>query len=223
LARSSAYRSLQVRSGALSPFIPDVKIAGAPGIAIDARVLGVTLAVTLVTTVLLGTLPALNANGTGRIRVSANRRAPAGTALLTIEVALSLMLVMAATLLVRSLWNLQKVDPGFHADRLTTMQVWLPQAKYQDAAGVSRFYEELLRRVQRIHAVSAAAVVNTRPFLGWSLGARLQPAEHVTPAADDPIVVFRIISPGYLAALRSPLIRGRSFDVVTERTRCGSR
>ena len=199
---------------ALWPFIPEVKIAGPLGITIDIRVLGVTLAVTLVTTVLLGTLPALQTSGTERLRASGNshRRASAGTALLTIEVALSLMLLMAATLLVRSLWNLQRVDPGFRAERLTTMQVWLPQAKYPDAAGVSRFYEELLRRVQQIHEVSAAAVVNTRPFLGWSLGARLQSPGHASPEADDPIVDFRIISPGYLAALRSRLMRGRNLD-----------
>src|SRR6185295_16793531 len=103
---------------------------------------------------------------------------------LTIEVALSLMLLMAATLLVRSLWNLQRIDPGFRADRLTTMQVWLPRTKYPDAASVSRFYEELLRRVRQVHDVSAAAVANTRPFLGWSLGARLQTPGH-TFAAED--------------------------------------
>jgi putative ABC transport system permease protein len=199
---------------ALSPFIPDVKIAGALGIGLDARVLSVTLAVTLVTTVLLGTLPILQTSRTDRLRVPGDsyRRATAGTTLLTIEVALSFMLLMAATLLVKSLWNLERVDPGFRADRLTTMQVWLPPSKYPDAAGVSRFYAELLRRVQQIHEVSAAAVVNTRPFLGWSLGARLQTPGHASPAEGDPIVDFRVISPGYLAALRSRLMRGRSLD-----------
>src|SRR2546425_2870267 len=92
------------------------------------------------------------------------------------------------------------------------MQVWLPQAKYPDAAGVSRFYEELLRRVRQVHDVSAAAVVNTRPFLGWSLGARFQIPGHASPNADDPIVDFRVISPGYLAALRARLMRGRTLD-----------
>src|SRR5438445_11368916 len=121
------------------------------------------------------------------------------------------MLLITATLLVRSLWNLQRVDPGFRADRLTTMQVWLPQAKYPDAGGVSRFYEEVLRRVQQVHGVSAAAVVNVRPFLGWTLGARLQIPGHITQSPEDPIVEFRVITPAYLAALRTPLIRGRSF------------
>jgi predicted permease len=113
---------------------------------------------------------------------------------------------------VRSLWNLQRVDPGFRVDRVTTMQVWLPATKYPDAVSVSRFYEELLRRVQQSAEVSAAAVVNTRPFLGWSIGARFQPPGQTWSGADDPMVDFRVISPGYLAALGSPLMRGRNLD-----------
>ena len=199
---------------ALSPFIPEVKIAGALGVTIDARVLYVTLAVTFFTAMLLGTLPALKTGGMERLRVSADsyKRPKAGTVLLTVEIALSLMLVVGATLLLRSLWNLQRVDLGFSADRLTTMQVWLPQSKYPDAAGVARFYEELLRRVQQAPEVSAAAVANVRPFLGWSLGARLQMPGHASSGADDPIVDFHVISPGYLSALRAKLMRGRSFD-----------
>jgi putative ABC transport system permease protein len=199
---------------AVSPLIPDVRIAGALGVAIDARVLGATLAVTVLTSMMLGVVPAYKTGSLERLRVSADSygRARAGSTLLAIEVALSLMLLVGATLLLRSLWNLQRVDPGFRADRLTTMQVWLPPAKYPDAAAVSRFYEDLLRRVQGGHDVAAAAVVNVRPFLGWSLGARLQLPGHASSAADDPIVEFRVISPGYLAALRARLMRGRSFD-----------
>jgi len=216
LAVIGAMLGVLLAAGALRtlwPFIPEVRIAGALGVTIDTRVLGVTLAVTIVTAMLLGTLPALQASRTERLRVSGDSSyGAAGAALLTIEIALSLILLVGATLLVRSLWNLQRVDPGFRTDRLTTMQVWLPQTKYADAAGVSRFYEEFLRRVQGVHGVSAAALVNTRPFLGWSLGARLQIPGHAAPAEDDPIVDFRVISPGYLAALGSRLIRGRIFD-----------
>src|SRR5205823_1332522 len=181
---------------ALWPYFPEVKIAGALGVTIDIRALGVTLALTLVTTVLLGIVPALQTKRTDRLRVSGGSyQRAAGSALLTIEIALSLMLLVSATLLVRSLWNLQRVDPGFRADRLTTMQVWLPQAKYPDAGGVSRFYEEVLRRVQQVHGVSAAAVVNVRPFLGWTLGARLQIPGHIAQSPEDPIVEFRVITP----------------------------
>ena len=132
---------------------------------------------------------------------------------MTIEIALSLMLLIGATLLVRSLWNLQQVDPGFRADRLLTMQLWLPPGKYANRSTVSGFYQEVLRRIHQFPEVRSAAIVNTRPFLGWSLGARLHIPGPSSPATgEDPIVGSRIISPGYLAALGTPLIRGRAFS-----------
>jgi putative ABC transport system permease protein len=122
------------------------------------------------------------------------------------------MLLVAATLLVRSLWNLRQVDPGFHAERLLTMQLWLPAEKYQTSSSVAAFHQEVLRRIDRVPEVRAAAIVNTRPFLGWSLGARLEiPGRPVSPNGDDPIVGCRVASPGFLAALGTPLMRGRAF------------
>jgi putative ABC transport system permease protein len=216
LATIGAVIGVPLAAGALRavwPFIPEVRIAGAGAIAIDTRVLVVTLAATCITAVALGTLPALQARRTDHLRLSpgSSQRVTAGAALLTIEVALSLMLLVGATLLIKSLWNLQRLDLGFRPDRMTTMQVWLPESKYSDPGAISRFHQELLRRVQQVHGVSAAAVVNTRPFLGWALGARLQMPGNA-PRPDDPIVDFRVISPGYFAALRAALARGRSLN-----------
>jgi predicted permease len=217
LAGSGTVTGVPLAAGivrAVSPFLPDVKIAGSAGVTSDACVLLATLAFTIITTVFVGVMPALKARRTEQLRVSADshRRATAGTVLLTIEVALSFMLFFAAILLVRSLWNLERLDPGFRADHLTTMQVWLPEAKYADRGRVSRFYEQLLQSVQDTHDVSAVAVVNTRPFLGWSIGARLQVPGHAAASDDDPIVDLRVISPGYFAALRARLISGRNLD-----------
>jgi predicted permease len=216
LATLGAALGVPLAAGALravSPFLPEVKIADAGFVAIDVRVLGLTLAATCITAVLLGTLPALHVRRTDGLRLSAgsSQRLTAGATLLTVEVALSLMLFVSATLLVKSLWNLQRVDLGFRPDRMTTMQVWLPESKYQDTQKVSRFYQELLRRVQQVRGVSAAAIVNTRPFLGWALGARFQIPENA-PRPDDPIVDFRVISPRYFATLQASLLRGRSVD-----------
>jgi predicted permease len=198
----------------LSPLLPEVKIAGAHVVVIDMRVLAVTVVVTVVAAVLLGTLPALRTSRTEQLRVfgGSDHRAIAGMTLSALEVGLALMLLVCATLLVRSLWNLQRVDPGFIPDRVTTMQLWLPRVKYRDSGSVARFYAELLRRVRSVPGVSAVAVVNTRPFLGWSLGARLQVPGHTAPAEDDPIVDFRIISHNYLTTLRARLVRGRTLE-----------
>lgn len=148
------------------------------------------------------------------LRVSAQvvRTTRAGRALLAIEVALSLMLLVGAALLVTSLWNLQLVDPGFRAERLLTTQVWLPDAKYANPSSVSGFVREVLRRLDQFPEIHAAATVNTRPFLGWTIGAALDiPGHPPRTNADNLNVSSRVISPGYLAALGAPLIRGRGF------------
>lgn len=136
----------------------------------------------------------------------------AGRALSIVEIAASLILLIGATLLVKSLWNLQQIDPGFRPERLLTMQVWLPETKYVEASKVTGFHQEVLRRLEQFPEVRAAAVANTRPFLGWSLGARVDiPGRGPRTNGDDPIVGCRVISPGYLAALGAPLLRGRGF------------
>jgi putative ABC transport system permease protein len=123
------------------------------------------------------------------------------------------MLVIGAALLVRSLWNLQQVDPGFRADHLLTMQLWLPPAKYTPPSRVTEFYQEVLRRLHEFPEVREAAVVNTRPFLGWRLGARLHvPGRPLDATGEDPIVSLRVVSPGYLATLGVPLVRGRGLS-----------
>ena len=218
LASMSAVLGLLFASGgirALMPMMPQAQIARPFMVTIDTRVLLFTLATTCLTVLAFGLWPALQASHQDRLRMSAQapRWGITGRVLLTTEMALSLMLLIGAILLVRSLWNLQQVDPGFRAERLLTMQLWLPEDKYSHPSTVSRFHEEVLRRLHRFPEVRSAAVVNTRPFLGWSLGARVSIPDRVSRARDDdPIVGCRIISPAYLAALGTPLMRGRAFN-----------
>jgi putative ABC transport system permease protein len=198
----------------LASLVPQVQISRPLTMTIDGRVLLFTLASAALTSVVLGILPALRTPQTEALTASAQtaRGTAAGRALVAAEIALSLMLLVAATLLVRSLWNLRQVDPGFRAERLLTMQLWLPAEKYASPSSVSRFYQEVLRRIGRFPEVRAAAIVNTRPFLGWSLGARLEIPGRPSPSiADIPIVGGRVVSPGFLAALGTPLVRGRGF------------
>jgi len=201
----------------LVSLIPQVQMSRPLTMAIDARVLMFTLASAAFTALALGIVPALRTPRTEALTASAQtaHATAAGRALVVAEIALSLMLLVAATLLVRSLWNLRQVDPGFRAERLLTMQLWLPAEKYPSPSSVSAFHQEVLRRIDRFPEVRAAAIVNTRPFLGWSLGARLSiPGRPVSPNGDDPIVGCRVASPGFLAALGTPLIRGRGFSEV---------
>jgi predicted permease len=197
---------------ALVPLVPQVQIARSMSMTVDGRVLFLTLAATLVTAVALGVAPALRAIRTDALRASSQstRRATA-RAILVIEMSLSLVLLVGAGLLIRTLWNLQQVDPGFRGDHLLTMQLWLPPAKYSARSSVAGFYDDVLRRIRRFPEIREAAIVNTRPFLGWSLGARLH-LPVASNGAEDPIVGCRVISDGYFEALRAPLIRGRLFS-----------
>ena len=196
------------------PFTPQLRVAHAFTFTVDQRALLFTLGVTAVTALAFGLLPALQASRTEGLKVSAAsaRRATAGRALLIVEIAISLVLLVGATLLIQSLWNLQQVDPGFRPDRLITMQLWLPEEKYSDPSSVSRFSQDLLRNVDQYPEVSAAAAASTRPFLGWSLQMKLEIlGRPPPPPGDTPYVGVRIISPEYLPALGAPLIRGRAF------------
>ena len=199
---------------ALAALIPQVQVTRPLTLTIDARVLLVTLAAAALTAIALGILPALRSPRTGALTASAQtpRGAAAGRALVAAEIALSLMLLVAATLLVRSLWNLRQVNPGFRAERLLTMQLWLPPDRYVTAPRISAFHQDVLRRVGQFPEVRAVAIVNTRPFLGWGLGATVQIPGRGPLAGDlDPIIGFRVVSSGYLATLATPLVSGRWF------------
>jgi len=217
LAASGAIAGVATAAGGLRllvPLLPQVQIAGPPSMTVDGRALVFTSAVTVVTAIALGIAPAWQTRRTNALRVAS--QAPghtrAGAALLAVQIALSLMLVIGAALLVRSLWNLQHVDPGFRADHLLTMQLWLPPAKYATPSRVTGFYQEVLRRLHGFPEIREAAVVNTRPFLGWRLGARLHiPGRPLDATDEDPIVSLRVISAGYLATLGAPLLRGRGL------------
>src|SRR5262245_10561310 len=198
----------------LMPLLPQIQIAAPLTTTVDGRMLAFTTGLTLVTAIGLGIAPAFQTRRTDRLRVAAHTggHARAAASLLAVQVALSLMLVIGAALLVRSLWNLQQVDPGFRTDHLLTMQLWLPPAKYATLNRTTEFYQDILRRVQAFPEVRATAIVNTRPFLGWRLGARLHiPGRPPDATGQDPIVGLRVVSPGYLAALGAPLLRGRQL------------
>jgi predicted permease len=199
---------------ALAPLIPQVQITRLTSMTVDGRVLVFTLGATLLTALVLGVAPAVRAIHPDALRVSSqSTQRVLPSALLVIEMSLSLVLLVGAALLIRTLWNLQHVDPGFRDDHLLTMQVWLPPAKYTTRASTTSFYEEVIRRLRSFPEIREAAVANTRPFLGWSLGARLRIAGRTLPE-ENSIVDFRLISDRYFEALGTPLVRGRMFSAA---------
>ena len=129
------------------------------------------------------------------------------------ETALSLLLVAAAGLLLRSFAQILKVDPGFRPDGVLTLRVALPDAVYSKPEQVRGFYNELLERVQRLPGVRFAGAVSGLPLSGQggsgttTIDSQSVPMEDTTPEADQ-----RVVSPDYFKAMGISLVRGRFFD-----------
>jgi putative ABC transport system permease protein len=212
----------------LKAFIPE-SIAQARAITIDARVLGFTLLVSLLTGLIFGLAPAMqaskfNLNETlkeGGRDSAAGRRGNRIRGLLVIaEVAVSLILLIGAGLLINSFLRLRNVDPGFRADKLLTMRVVLPELKYPDQTRRSAFYTDLVRRIEALPGVRSAAVTNWIPLVrqGDSVGISIEGRPAPAPGK-EPIVVTRVISPHYFRTMGIQLLQGRQFD---ERDRADS-
>ncbi len=195
------------------------RIAGA---GIDATVLGFTALIAVVTGVLFGLVPALRASrsiGGDSLKEGA-RGISGGTGhhrlrrtLVVAEVALSLVLLVGAGLLIRSFFHVINVDAGFHADRVLTVRLSLPEARYSRPEQIRAFYADLLGRIERIPGVEAAGGVSALPLSGTgSSGTVTVDTTAVPPDQASPEADWRPITPGYFRALGIGLVRGRFFD-----------
>ena len=211
----------------LRAFIPE-NISQAGQIAIDLKVLGFTFLVSLVTGLIFGLAPALQAarfNQTETLKEGGRDSATGSSGkrirslLVTAEVAVSLVLLIGAGLLINSFLRLRNVDPGFRADNLLTMRIVLPQPKYAERERRSAFYTELVQRVQSLAGVKSAAVTTNLPLYrqGNSIGVTIE-GQLPLPPGQANIVVTRIISPGYFDTMTIPLLGGRQFTDQDVRT-----
>src|SRR5262249_11292482 len=134
-------------------------------------------------------------------------------ALMVGEVALALMLLVAAGLLVRTFGRLQQVDVGFRPDHVLTMTVSLPGYRYPDAAPRRRFFDEAARAVARVPGVASVGFVNVLPFSTYNEGASYLVEGAPLPARGrEPRTDLRIVTPGYMRTLEIPVLRGRDFE-----------
>jgi putative ABC transport system permease protein len=210
----------------LKAFVPD-SISQVKAIAVDAKVLGFTLLVSILTGLVFGLAPAtqaskFNLNETlkegGRDAVSSGRGKRIRGALVVAEVAVSLVLLVGAGLLINSFLRLRSVEPGFSAGNLLTMGVVLPPQKYPDHARRAAFYDELLRRVGAVPGVKSAAVTNWIPLVkqGDSTGITVEGRPEPEPGKEL-IPVTRVVSPDYFKTMGIRLARGRAFDARQDR------
>jgi putative ABC transport system permease protein len=188
---------------------------------IDSTVLLFTLGVSLLTGCLFGLFPILQVIlprttagwKTGKA-VSSQSRATVKLrqAMIVGELAISLMLVCAAGLLIRSLWRLQNVDSGFNPQGIMTARVWLPQDRYAAIAPQNQFYSQLEQQLAARPGIESAALVTELPLSGNHLPHNFvivgQP-----PAAigTEPEAETNLVSPAYFSTLEIPLRQGRAF------------
>jgi putative ABC transport system permease protein len=190
-------------------------------ISIDRRVLGFTLLMTLLSGFVFGLAPALQSS---RVDLNATlkeggRSATGGfggrrlrNLFIVSEFALAFLLLIGAGLMIRSFLKLQRVNPGFHAERVLTAQIVLPQRAYSEASKVGAFQQQLLQRVQALPGVEAAAAsMALPPNLLIMHNPFVVEGQVPGPGQAQPIAEQLLISPDYFKTLGIRLNSGRSF------------
>jgi predicted permease len=188
-------------------------------IRLDPVALVFSLLVTLVTGLAIGLLPALqaarvNVNETlkeaSRGSTAAGQRLRAG--LLVAEVSLSLVLLVAAGLLLASFARLQRVEPGFEPEGIFTAQLGLPPQRY-DGDKLVAFYEQLYRRLSILPSSTSAALTDRVPLTGGQTPAPVAVVGRpVPPMSERPYANRHLVSPKYFTTLGIRLRAGRDFD-----------
>ena len=191
-------------------------------VTLDARVLAFTAVASLGAALLFGLLPALRASGTdvqaalkegGRSGDGAAHGRPLRSALVVVQVALALMMLVGAGLLLRTFQQLNAVDLGFETERLLTVSLNLPSSRYADSTDQQTFYGELERRVRALPGVESVGAINSLP-LGNRNGDADFNVEGMAPAesGESRVSWIRRVTPGYLDAMGMRLAGGRFFD-----------
>ena len=184
---------------------------------LNAQVIAFGLGVTVISVLGFGLPAALGATGTNMVEtLKGGGQMPGGSIavprirniLLTAQVALSLVLVIAAGLLVRSFRHMLHADAGFDASRIVTFELPVPTAKYGNIPGLVRLYKEVLEQLQRVPGVQSAGFASLVPMGGSSDAAMIRIQEH--PRAND-AANYELVSPGYFTTIGAPLLRGRDI------------
>jgi putative ABC transport system permease protein len=195
--------------------------AAMPGLmtpVIDLQVLLFVFVVSLLASILFGSIPAMQPSGvhlqaqlveggrnTGSVRGQRFR-----SFLVISEVALAMMLLAAAGLLIRSFILLQRVDPGFDSSHLVVARLSLPDSRYPELPERTRFVNSVLERLRALAGVQSVAAAGTMPF-DQVPDTDLELEGHVYEPGNEPDAEILIASPEYFRTMRIRLLAGRTF------------
>ena len=191
-------------------------------VGIDGRVLTFTLIISVLSAILFGIVPlrefgrsdiirSLKEGGRSDTRSSSSRTRKA---LLVTELALSVVLVIAAALFARSFLRLEHWDRGFRPERVLSFQMSMPASRYPSPREMRVYYEEILRRIQALPGVEGAAATTNLPvdrerFMGLYYRADSSP---VLADSQQPLAGVYLVSPGYFEMMRIQILQGRPFN-----------
>ena len=204
---------------ALAAFGPD-HLPRIQGISIDPAVIAFTLAISLAAALFFGLIPVFkyarphlsNAlGGVGRSFSQSKERHRARSLLVVVQVALALLLLVGSGLMIRTFQALRDIDPGFSgAQQIETLHISIPEMQAKEPERAIRMEEEILRKIEALAGVSAAAMTNFLPMEGGGNNS-LYAEDRASQEAIAPIRRFKYISPGYLSAIGSHLVAGRDL------------
>jgi putative ABC transport system permease protein len=199
--------------------VPALQIGDLPPtaeIAIDRRVAAFAVLLTVVTSVLFGLVPAwLSSRGAAATTLRGDGRAVAGWsrargALVVLEAALALTLLIGAGLLSRTLWQMTSVPLGFRTEGVIGIPIGLPESRYATPGSRRAFFDEALNRLAQVPGVQRASAVNRVPLSGSNVFVGVE-VEGQAAGGERPAMDRRVSVPGYFQLMDIPLVRGRDF------------
>jgi putative ABC transport system permease protein len=211
-----AWWSMRVLGKIAFPFLPRSQ-----EIRIDSRVLLFTLAVSILTSVVFGLIPSLQA---GKTDVQETLKEGGNTMsvgvvggwlrsiLVVVEVAAAVVLLIGAGLMVRSILRIREVEPGLKPQNLLTAKLSLPRDRYTDAESAIRFYQQVLERVSHLPGVESVGLTSHLPIEEQGYNGNISVEGKTYPPNEGPLVEFRVVSEDYFQTANIPLLRGRFFS-----------
>jgi putative ABC transport system permease protein len=199
---------------------PPFLLADAIDLSLDARVLAFTGGVSVLTGLLFGIVPAIQASDPdlneilkvgGRGGTLAISRNPLRSSLVITEVALALVALAGAGLFLRSMANAQSIDPGFEPKKLFVFGFDLASQRYEPERG-HQFFRDAIERAKAVSGVQAAAVASNAPLGGAIWRTTFHEGEQDNPNYRGTIMQYTSVTPGYFETMRIPLRRGRDFN-----------
>jgi predicted permease len=210
-----AAASLPLFSSLVPPTLP---IADRPGL--DMRLLVLAALFTAITGLGFGLFPALRAvrrSGFAALRegtrAGGGRKAGVRAVLVTVEVAMSVILLITSGLLIRAVWRVQAIDPGFEPGQVLTLRTALPRPKYDGPVRRDQFYQRVLSEVRALPGVQSASFISGLPMVTTGLITGVEiPGREARSARSDAVASHRWVTPQYFRTMGIPLHRGRDIE-----------